>query len=414
MTIRPDLSLGQPLLREGRRVALIHYWLVGMRGGEKVLEALCRMFPGADIFTHVHVPGRISETINAHRIRTTSVARLPFAPRLYQKYLPFMPRALEELDLSGYDLVISSEAGPAKGVIPPPDAPHLCYCHSPMRYLWDQYHTYRHTAGPLARAMMPGLSHRLRAWDATSAARVDGFAANSSHVAARIRKYWRREADIVHPPVAVDRFQPVVPAERGDFYLWAGELAPYKRPDLAIEAFRRLGRPLVVIGGPEKLRRKLAAGAPENIRFLGNVPFDTLREYLARSRALIFPGEEDFGIVPVEAMASGRPVIAFGRGGALDTVVEGETGLFFHDQSAEGLAEAVERFEASGIEQADPLRIATHARGFDEAAFRRGIAASLARLGVGVARDAGSAELEPDKRGGNTASRQPDLAAEIG
>ncbi len=384
MTIRPDITAGQPLAPDSRRVALIHYWLVGMRGGEKVLEALCRMFPQADIYTHVHVPGRISETINAHRVITTSVSRLPFAPRLYQKYLPFMPRALEAIDLTGYDLVISSEAGPAKGVIPPPDAPHLCYVHSPMRYIWDQYHTYRGSAGPLARAMMPRMAHHLRTWDAASAGRVDGFVANSGHVAARVRKYWRREAEIVHPPVAVDRFAPVPRAERGDFYLWAGELAPYKRPDLAVEAFRRLGKPLVVIGGPEKRARQLAAAAPENIRFLGPASFEVLRDHLARCRALIFPGEEDFGIVPVEAMASGRPVIAYGRGGALDTVIGGETGLFFDDQSVEGLVDAVERFEASGIETIDPLHLAAHARRFDEAAFRSGIAASLAGLGVGA------------------------------
>lgn len=397
MTIRPDPSLIRPTRgADGRRVALIHYWLVGMRGGEKVLEALCRMFPEADIFTHVHVPGRISATINAHRIVTTSVARLPLAARLYQKYLPFMPRALEELDLTGYDLVISSESGPAKGVIPPPDAPHLCYCHSPMRYLWDQYHVYHQRAGLLSRSMMPLLSHRLRAWDTESAARVDGFVANSTHVANRIRKYWRRESDIVHPPVAVQDFAPVAPAERGDFYLWAGELAPYKRPDLAVEAFRRLRKPLVVIGGPEKASRQLAQSAPDNVRFLGPVGFEVLKDHLARCKALIFPGEEDFGIVPVEAMASGRPVIAYGRGGALDTVVEGETGLFFHDQSVDGLVDAVERFEAIGLDRLDPARLAGYARAFDEAAFRRGVAASLARLDVRLPELAGQPE-EPQR-----------------
>ncbi|MDE3078875.1 MAG: glycosyltransferase [Paracoccaceae bacterium] len=385
MNIRAEAPLVLPRLGKGpRRVAIIHYWLVGMRGGEKVLEALCRMFPEADIFTHVHVPGRVSPVINAHRIVTTSVARLPFAPRLYQKYLPFMPRALEELDLTGYDLVISSEAGPAKGVIAPPEAPHLCYCHSPMRYLWDQYHVYRETAGFVSRAMMPGLAHRLRQWDVASASRVDGFAANSSHVANRIRKYWRRDADIVHPPVAVGDFAPVPTAELGDFYLWAGELAPYKRPDLAIEAFRRLKKPLVVIGGPGKTVKRLAAGAPDNVRFLGQVPFDVLRAHLARCKALIFPGEEDFGIVPVEAMASGRPVIAYGRGGVLDTVIEGRTGLFFHDQSVEALMDAVERFESLGATAMSPADLVRHAHSFDEAAFRRGISASLSRLGVGT------------------------------
>ncbi|MDE3120323.1 MAG: glycosyltransferase, partial [Paracoccaceae bacterium] len=187
-----------------------------------------------------------------------------------------------------------------------------------------------------------------------------------------------------HPPVAVGDFAPVPKAELGDFYLWAGELAPYKRPDLAIEAFRRLKKPLVVIGGPGKTVKRLAAGAPDNVRFLGQVPFDVLRAHLARCKALIFPGEEDFGIVPVEAMASGRPVIAYGRGGVLDTVIEGRTGLFFHDQSVEALMDAVERFESLGATAMSPADLVRHAHSFDEAAFRRGISASLSRLGVGT------------------------------
>ena len=368
-----------PEPRAPRRVAIVHYWLVGMRGGEKVVEALCRMFPGADIFTHVHVPGSVGEVIAKHRVTETFVGRLPFAARLYQSYLPFMPRALEELDLTGYDLVISSEAGPAKGVIPPPDAPHLCYCHSPMRYLWDQYHVYREGSGLLTRTLMPPLVHRLRQWDVTSAARVDAFAANSGHVAARIEKYWRREADVVHPPVAVGDFAPLPEAERGDFYLWAGELAPYKRPDLAVEAFTRMGVPLVVIGGPDKTVEKLKAGAGPNVTFLGKAPFDVLRRHLAACRALVFPGEEDFGIVPVEAMASGRPVIAYGRGGALDTVIDGATGVHFHDQSVDGLIAAVERIERMEF---DSAALAAHAARFDEAAFRSGISRALAGLGV--------------------------------
>ena len=356
------------------RVALIHYWLVGMRGGEKVLEALCRMYPQADIYTHVYVPESISDTINAHRVIETSVGRLPFAARLYQSYLPFMPRALEELDLSGYDLVISSEAGPAKGVIVPPDAFHLCYCHSPMRYLWDQYHIYLKSAGRLSRAVLPFVAHRLRGWDVTSAARVDRFAANSNHVAARINKYWRRDADVVHPPVDLSAFAPVDDVSKlGDFYLWAGELAPYKRPDLLIKAFNRLGLPLVIIGGPEKTRERLAPTAGPNITLLGRVSFDVLRDHLSRCRALVFPGEEDFGIVPVEAMASGRPVIAYDRGGARDTVVHGKTGMLFRDQSVEGLVAAVTAFESGQLYDVDPSVLTAHADQFSEAAFREGL-----------------------------------------
>jgi glycosyltransferase involved in cell wall biosynthesis len=364
------------------KVALIHYWLVGMRGGEKVLESLCRLFPSADIFTHVADPAQMSATISAHRIVETSIARLPFARRKYQMYLPFMPGALEALDLSGYDLVISSESGPAKGVIAPPDAFHLCYTHSPMRYLWDQYNLYRDGSGHLTRTMMPLLAPRLRQWDVSSAARVDSFLANSSYVAKRIQKYWRRDAEVLAPPVDVDAFTPLARGQAEDFYLWVGELVHYKRPDIAVEAFTRMGRKLVVIGGPESERRILEQKAGPNVVFLGKTDFATLRDHMARCRALIFPGEEDFGIVPVEVMASGRPVIAYGRGGALDTVVDGETGMLFQDQSTEGLIEAVESFEAQRLWDLDPLALATHARRFDETNFQDGIRAALARGGV--------------------------------
>lgn len=372
-------------IRQGKgrpRVAIIHYWLVGMRGGEKVLEALLRMFPEADIFTHAYDPDTVSPLIRSKNVQTTSVGKLPFAPKLYQKYLPLMPRALEEIDLSGYDLVLSSESGPAKGVIAPPDAPHICYCHSPMRYLWDQYHVYRDGAGALTRAMMPRLAHSLRQWDIASAARVDRFVANSTHVEARINKYWRRDATVVHPPVAVEEFAPVAPEDRGGFYLWVGELAAYKRPDLAIEAFNRLDKPLFVIGGPTGAERALAAEANDNIRFLGKLPFAKLKAYMASCKALIFPGEEDFGIVPVEVMASGRPVIALGRGGALDTVIDRQTGLLFDEASVDGLVAAVEEFEREGLEHLDPQALVRHAARFDESAFRRGMESVLREHGV--------------------------------
>ncbi len=373
---REDLPI-TPTVFQKPKVALIHYWLVGMRGGEKVLEALCRMFPQADIYTHVYDPSTISDTINRHKVIETSVGRLPFAKTLYQKYLPFMPRALEEIDLTGYDLVISSEAGPAKGVIVPPDAFHLCYCHSPMRYLWDQYHVYRESAGALAHFALPHFAHRLRSWDVTSAARVDAFAANSNHVASRINKYWRRDATVVHPPTELSAFAPVDQSEVGDYYLWAGELAPYKRPDIMIEAFNQLGLPLVVVGGPEKTRQKLEQTANDNITFLGRAEFEVMKDHMAKCRALIFPGEEDFGIVPVEVMASGRPVIAYDRGGARDTVVNGITGLLFRDQTPEALMEAVREFEGRGLYNVDTPALVRHAQQFSEANFRAGINALL-------------------------------------
>ena len=382
---REDLPITTALFRQPK-VALIHYWLVGMRGGEKVLEALCRMYPNADIFTHVYDPRGISETIKRHKIIETSVGRLPFAKTMYQKYLPFMPRALEEVDLTGYDLVISSEAGPAKGVIVPPDAFHLCYTHSPMRYLWDQYHVYLESAGTLTQFALPHFAHRLRAWDVSSAARVDAFAANSNHVASRIKKYWRRDAAVVHPPADLKAFSPIDQNDVGDFYLWAGELAPYKRPDIMIEAFNQLGLPLVVLGGPEKTRQKLQQTAKDNITFLGRVDFDVLKDHMARCRALIFPGEEDFGIVPVEVMASGRPVIAYDRGGARDTVIDGITGLLFRDQTADALVSAVKEFEVRHLYNVDTPAVVRHAQQFSEANFRIGIDALLpAGLRSGVA-----------------------------
>ena len=353
-----------------------------MRGGEKVLEVLCRMFPDADIFTHVADPAKLSATLTRHKIIQTRIGRMPFARVLYQKYLPLMPRALEELDLTGYDLVISSEAGPAKGVIAPPNAPHLCYCHSPMRYLWDQYHLYRNGAGFVTRAAMPYFAHGLRQWDVTSAQRVDGFVANSNFVAQRIKKYWRRDADVVAPPVSVHDFHPKPKSELGDFYLWAGELAPYKRPDLAIAAFKALEKPLVVIGGPDARVQALKPGAGPQTTFLGNVSFEVLKDHMARCRALIFPGEEDFGIVPVEVMASGRPVIAYGQGGVLDSVEDGKTGLLFKDQTIEGLTEAVRKFEASDLPDSVSEACVTRAQKFNEAAFVFGIQTALAKIGA--------------------------------
>lgn len=323
------------------KVAIIHYWLVAMRGGERVLERLCMLYPEADIFTHVYRPEAMSALIRSRKVTTSFIQKLPGATRRYQSYLPLMPLALEQFDLRDYDLVLASEAGPAKGVITRPDALSLCYCHSPMRYIWDQYPVYRAQAGMVTRMVMPFLSHRLRQWDTTSASRVDRFAANSSFVRSRVRKFYGRDADVVYPPVATDDFSL---AEPGDHYLWVSQLVPYKRPDLVVDAFNSNGLPLLIVGdGPCAAEtRKRANG---NIRFEQRLNYAALREAYSRARALIFTAEEDFGIVPVEAMASGRPVIAYGRGGATETVVEGQTGLFFHEQSAAALNEAIRRFE---------------------------------------------------------------------
>lgn len=350
------------------RVAIVHYWLVGMRGGEKVLEELCRMYPQADIFTHVHDRSRTSALINSHRIRTTYISRMPFARKFYQKYLPLMPSALEELDLTGYDLVISSEAGPAKGVITHPNAVHICYCHSPMRYLWDQYHTYRGNAGRLTRLVMSMTMPMLRAWDVASAAHVDHFIANSSFIARRIAKVYRRNSEIIFPPVDLDAFS-IVPEPTKDFYFYVGQLVPYKRVDLAVEACTKMERRLVVVGsGSEEQRLRTMAGP--TIEFRTWASAEDLKSLYQNCRALLFPGEEDFGIVPLEAMASGRPVVAYGSGGALDTVVDGVTGVFFAQQTVDELADAIQSFEF--IEDSfDPHLIRRHARGFDRDVFIR-------------------------------------------
>ncbi len=347
------------------RVAIVHYWLVSMRGGEKVVEALCGMFPEADIFTHVYDPDKVSETIRKHRIFTTFINSLPRARRYYKHYLPLMPLALEQIDLRGYDLIISCESGPAKGIIPPPGAVHLCYCHSPMRYIWNMFHDYRERTGWLRRVMMPPLCHYLRIWDATASMRVDRFIANSATVAARIEKYYRRDAAVIHPPVNVELFESVPPSEVEDYYLMAGELVAYKRPELAVEAFNALGRRLIVIGGGEMLAEIRERAGP-TVTVMGQQPFGVLRHHYARCRALVFPGEEDFGIVPVEAMASGRPVIAFGRGGATESVVAGVSGLFFGEQTVPAIEQAVHDFERMHF---DPAAIKAQASKFNTARF---------------------------------------------
>lgn len=359
------------------RVALIHYWLVGMRGGERVLEEMVKLYPDADIFTHVVDLDAISPALAARTITQTRIGTLPGARRHYQKYLGLMPRALEELDLSAYDLVLSSESGPAKGVIARPDATHLCYCHSPMRYIWDHYPAYHAgLAGPLGglkRHYFSHLAHRLRQWDVSSASRVDQFVANSRFVAARVHRAYGRDASVVHPPVDLDRYALAKnPVPRG-YYLFVSELVTYKRADLAVQAFAGLDLPLKVVGQGEEFSRLRAIASP-NVEMLGRV--EDLTALYQGAQALIFPGEEDFGIVPLEAMACGTPVIAYGRGGALDTVRAGVTGVFFAEQTVAALRAAVETFEAQK-DSFDPIAIAAHAQGFGAARFRRELLAQI-------------------------------------
>lgn len=358
------------------RVAIVHYWWLSNRGGEAVVGALAQLYPDADLFVHVCNEALVRETLGARfrgRIVQSFIARLPGAQRHYQKYLPLMPLASEQLDLSAYDLVLSSESGPAKGVLTRPDALHICYCHSPMRYVWDLYHDYRNGSGRLVRALFPPIAHYLRLWDRASADGVDQFVANSAFVAARIRKIYRRDATVVHPPVDVGAFDPG--CVRGDHYLVLGQLVRYKRADLAVQAFNELGLPLVVIGEGEQMAELQAMAGP-NVRLLGRQPFDAIRAQLQTCRALVFPGVEDFGIVPVEAMAAGAPVIAYARGGALETVRDGVTGVLFHEQDVGALKAAVRRVEA-GVQRFDAQAAHRHAMAFDRARFLREMAALI-------------------------------------
>jgi glycosyltransferase involved in cell wall biosynthesis len=328
----------------GPRVALVHDWLTGMRGGEKVLEALCEMYPAADIFTLVHRKGSVSPTIERHPIRTSFVQHLPFGTSKYPQYLPLFPFAIEQLSLDPYDLVISSSHCAAKSVVVPGRAVHLCYCHSPMRYAWDQFDAYFGPArvGAVASRWLyrPVLS-RLARWDAATSGRVHRFLANSSHVAARIRRYYNREATIVYPPVDTVFYHPADVAPESHFLI-VSALVPYKRIDLAIAACEQIGASLRIAGdGPERTR--LAAGAGSRVTFLGWLSSEEIREEYRRAAAVIMPGEEDFGLVPIEAQACGCPTVALARGGALETVKDGETGVLFNELTVPSLSAALAR-----------------------------------------------------------------------
>jgi glycosyltransferase involved in cell wall biosynthesis len=344
------------------RVALVHDWLTGMRGGERVLEVLCELYPNADIFTLFHRAGSVSPSIEQHRIHTSWLQHLPFASRHYRRYLPLFPGAAERFDLNPYDLVISSSHCVAKSVIRGESARHLCYCHSPMRYAWDQFEAYfgADRVGAVAsRFLYRPILSRLAAWDARTATRADRFVANSRHVAGRIARYYNRNADVVYPPVDTAFYSPAAVAPESHFLI-VSALVPYKRIDLAIEACRRAGARLRIVGdGPDRERLERVAG--DDVTLLGSLSDEAIREEYRRALAFILPGEEDFGIAPVEAQACGRPVIALGRGGALETVVDGETGVLFGELTTESLAAALERVAALRF---DTGRIRAHAEQF--------------------------------------------------
>lgn len=369
------------------RVAIVHDWLVIHGGAERVLEQLIDLYPSADIFSLIDVvPDHQRGFLRGRVPITSAMQRIPGVARHYRKLLPIMPYYIEQFDFTGYDLVISSSFCVAKGALTGPNQLHVCYCHSPMRYAWDHYHEYLRETG-LVRGPASWFArwqlHRIRTWDVRSANTVDHFVANSKFVQARIRKFYRRDAAVVHPPVDVDLFG--LQRDKDDYYVAAGRFVPFKRLDLVAEAFRRMpNRRLVMLGdGPEMPRIRARAGP--NVEFTGFLPPQGVRDYLRRARAFLFPSEEDFGIVPVEAQACGTPVIAYGSGGALETVVDlddpgqrAPTGLFFAAQTAESIVAAVERFEnESGRFSPEAIRV--HAETFSPGAFRSTFAAEVER-----------------------------------
>jgi glycosyltransferase involved in cell wall biosynthesis len=346
------------------KVALVHDFLLQMGGAEKVLEVLHGMFPTAPVYTSAYDPEAMPAHYQSWDIRTSFLQRMPMKSKLHRVALPLYPLAFESFDLSGYDLVLSSSSAFARGIITQPDTIHICYTHTPMRYAWStQTYMENERVGSLSRALATPVLHYLRLWDAAAAQRPDYYVANSSVVAARIRKFYRRESVIIHPPVDTARFALTDGAD--DYYIVVSRFVPYKRLDLAIDAFTKLGRPLKVVGTGRQ-REALQARAGKNIEFLGHVSDADLPRLVAHARAFIMPGEEDFGIAPVEAMACGVPVIAYAAGGALDTQCDGKTGVLFREPSVDSLCEAVKRFETL---QFDPLTIRAHSRCFDQHAY---------------------------------------------
>ena len=344
------------------RVAIVHYWLLGMRGGEKVVEALCRMLPQADLFTLFYDPERVSTVIRTRTVRTSF---LDPARRHYRSLLPLMPVALESFDLRGYDLVISSESGPAKGVLVPSTARHICYCHTPMRYLWDLYPAYLHdlTAERWKRVVLAPLSNYLRLWDYASAARVDHFIANSENVRRRIWRAYHRESQVIFPPVAVDTF---FFKTSENYLLIVSELVAYKQIDYAVRYCAKNNLRMKIIGdGPEF--RKLSSIAGPTVEFCGRVTDAELRNLYASCRALIVPGEEDFGMATVEALASGKPVIGLNRGGTPE-IVSANCGVLYEEPTESSLHQALREFDKKSFRHIDLQESASK---FSEAEFTR-------------------------------------------
>ena len=367
------------------KIALVHDYLNQYGGAERVLEELHTLFPTAPVYTSIYWPKKMSPTIRALDVRTSFMQRLPLVTRNHQPFLLLYPLAFESFDLSEFDVVISNSSAFCKGVVTHPGTLHICYCLTPMRWVWN-YHAYvdRERLGTMARMVLPAAISQLRAWDVATAQNVDRFLAISRTVSSRVRKYYRRDSTVVYPPVNCDAFLSAPPSPIDNYYLVVARLMPYKRIDLAVDAFSRLGIPLKIVGDGRSLP-ELRARAGRNVEFVGRVSDSELKRLYAACRGYVFPGEEDFGIAPLEANASGRPVIAYAAGGALDTVIDGRTGVLFERQEVESLIAAVRRAEATAWDSEELRR---HARKFDRQVFREQLQAfvweSVAAHAAGV------------------------------
>jgi glycosyltransferase involved in cell wall biosynthesis len=349
---------------ENLNIALVHEWITNVAGAEKVLLALHEVFPKAPIYTAVYDPKK-AKAFDGMDIRTSFLQKIPFMKTKRELLVPFVPFAFEQFDLSKYDLVISSSTVGAKGVITKPETTHISYCHTPTRYIWEPQVDPRAAKG-LFRGLRQGIIHKMRIWDRLAADRVDHFLANSKYVANRIRKYYRTEATVIYPPIDVELFNPVDDSQVGEYFLFVSRLVDYKKPKMVVEAFNKLGLPLKVVGyGPEEA--SLRAIAKENVEILGGKFGKELRDLYAHAKAFIFVAEEDFGIVPVEAMACGRPVIAYGKGGTTETVIENLTGVTFDEQTAESLMAAVKNFS---VDNFDSKKIRAFAERFSKDRFK--------------------------------------------
>lgn len=349
------------------KVAIAHDWLTNMGGAEKVIINFKQIYPKSPVYTLVYNEKNLDKELQNIKVKTSFLQNIKNARINHQKYFPLMPVAWEQFDFNKYDVVLSSSSSCAKGIITSPNTMHICYCHSPMRYGWEFYYEYKNEVGKIKRAILPYFMNYMRMWDVISSNRVDYFIANSQNVANRIWKHYRRKSDVIHPPVKCDYFN--ISDVDEEYFLIVSRLVPYKKVDLAVKTFNEINLPLVVIGGGSQYEY-LKSIANSNVKILGRQDNETIKEYYSKCRAFIFPGEEDFGITPLEAQASGRPVIAFSRGGALETVIDGQTGIFFKEQTINSLKEAIIKFQKINFNK---HQIREHSFGFDEKIFKRKI-----------------------------------------